>query len=384
MRTRSKGIQLADDGSRIVNKQYRGERIFERLGQVSQDEAEAWLRRRQDELDTRRANELRQGDEQLFRAAAGKYLIECKEAPDVRTLDNISAHILLLNHWIGDLALRDVCNDALAPFKADRLAGIGRDGKPVRQVKPSTVNRSLEVVRTVMNRAARVWRSNGKPWLSTSPLIEMLDEEQTKRKPYPITWAEQAALLPKLPVHLQRMVLFALNTGARDDNVCALRWEWEVPVPELGRSVFLIPSAEFKGKRSHVLILNDAAWSVVEDCRGAHDEFVFVWRRERVVNVDLEPAMEYGPVGTMNNTGFQEARRAAGLPKVRVHDLRHTFGQRLRDAGVSEEDRALLLGHAIAGMPQHYATATIARLVETANKVATTRDRVTLLRVVNG
>ena len=38
----------------------------------------------------------------------------------------------------------------------------------------------------------------------------------------------------------------------------------------------------------------------------------------------------------------------------------HTFGQRLRDAGVSEEDRALLLGHAIAGMPQHYAAATIA------------------------
>jgi len=69
---------------------------------------------------------------------------------------------------------------------------------------------------------------------------------------------------------------------------------------------------------------------------------------------------------------------------VRVHDLRHTFGQRLRDAGVAEEDRALLLGHAIQGMPQHYATATIARLVEAANKVQETRDRTTLLRVVNG
>jgi integrase len=31
-----------------------------------------------------------------------------------------------------------------------------------------------------------------------------------------------------------------------------------------------------------------------------------------------------------------------------MHDLGHTFGQRLRDAGVSAEDRALLLGHAIA------------------------------------
>lgn len=69
---------------------------------------------------------------------------------------------------------------------------------------------------------------------------------------------------------------------------------------------------------------------------------------------------------------------------MRVHDLRHTFGQRLRDAGVAAEDRALLLGHAIEGMPQHYATATVARLVEAANKAPLTFDRTTLRRVVNG
>ena len=51
---------------------------------------------------------------------------------------------------------------------------------------------------------------------------------------------------------------------------------------------------------------------------------------------------------------------------------------------MSEEDRALLLGHAMDDMPQHYASATVARLVEAANKVANTRDRTTLLRVVNG
>jgi hypothetical protein len=49
-----------------------------------------------------------------------------------------------------------------------------------------------------------------------------------------------------------------------------------------------------------------------------------------------------------------------------------------------EEDRALLLGHVIAGMPQHYATATIARLVDVANRVKESRDRATVLRVVNG
>jgi integrase len=136
----------------------------------------------------------------------------------------------------------------------------------------------------------------------------------------------------------------------------------ERKVPELKRSVFVIPAADFKSQRPHVVVLNDVAWRIVEECRGQHDEFVFVWGRERVKNIDEEPAMTYRPIDTMNNNGFQKARRAAGLERVRVHDLRHTFGQRLREAGVAQEDRALLLGHAIAGMPQHYATATIARL----------------------
>ena len=375
MRTRTKGIQLASDGSRSVDKQYQGTRIFERLGKVTQDEAESWLRHRQSELDAERANLLRCGDQQLFAAAAQKYLIE-SERKKLRSLETVAYHVSLLLPYVGSMALVDVCNDSLQPFIDERL--------DEDEVKPSTVNRTLEVARTIMNRAARLWRTNGKPWLATAPLIEMLDEKATRRQPYPITWQQQANLLPRLPVHLQRMVLFALSTGARDANVCRLRWDWERPVPELGRSVFVIPPAEFKTNRTHVLILNDAAWSIVEACRGLHPDFVFTYRRERVKNHHLAPAMDYKPVATMNNTAFQNARAAAGLERMRVHDLRHTFGQRLRDAGVPEEDRALLLGHAIEGMPQHYATATIARLVEMANKVKETFDRTTLLRVVNG
>lgn len=70
---------------------------------------------------------------------------------------------------------------------------------------------------------------------------------------------------------------------------------------------------------------------------------------------------------------------------MRVHDLRHTFGQRLRNAGVYEEDRNLLLGHSVEGeMSQLYATATLERLLQAANSVLTTRDRTMVLRVVNG
>ena len=86
----------------------------------------------------------------------------------------------------------------------------------------------------------------------------------------------------------------------------------------------------------------------------------------------------------MNNTSWQNARRALGLSKVRVHDLRHTFGARLRAAGVSDEDRAALLGHACHAMPALYASPDICRLTALANRVLERTATVTVLRVANG
>jgi hypothetical protein len=64
-----------------------------------------------------------------------------------------------------------------------------------------------------------------------------------------------------------------------------------------------------------------------------------------------------------------KARRRAGLPMVRVHDLKHTFGRRLRAAGVSFEDRQDLLGHLSQRITTHYSAADLERLVIAANRV---------------
>ena len=151
-----------------------------------------------------------------------------------------------MQNYIGDLEPRQVHDQTLERFVQARLA----DG-----ASATTINRSLEVVRTILNRAARSYRDlDGRPWLEgLPPLITMLPENP--RSPYPITWQEQDALFRRLPPHLACMALFTINTGLRDSNVCGLQWEWEVKVPELGRSVFVIPAEAFKTKRPHVVIL---------------------------------------------------------------------------------------------------------------------------------
>jgi integrase len=354
--TRAPGITVDGRGHRTIDKEHRGERIFARLGFASQDDAERRLAREIERLELQL--ERRIHARPLFSDCANRFLLESKYK---RSASDIAWHVRMLLRHVGHLEVRKVHDDTLRPFLDARLA---------EGVTATTVNRSLEVVRAILQRAARAYRDeDGLPWLEIAPpLITMLPENP--RLPYPVSWDEQDRILRRLPAHLARMALFAVNTGVRDSNLCGLRWSWEVPVAELGRSVFVIPREAFKSRRAHVVILNDAAWSIVESQRGRHADWVFAYRGK--------------PVRSMNNTAWQRARREAGLPRVRVHDLRHTFATRLRAAGVHEEDRAALLGHACRSMPEHYASADVRRLVRLANRVLDRVETTTILRVANG
>jgi integrase len=105
---------------------------------------------------------------------------------------------------------------------------------------------------------------------------------------------------------------------------------------------------------------------VVYERRGKHPEFVFTYKGEHLFN--------------MLNSAWQRARVRAKLPGFRVHDLRHTFGHRLRAAGVGFEDRQDLLGHKSERITTHYSAPDVARLIEAAEKVCERRPN-TVLRV---
>jgi integrase len=110
-----------------------------------------------------------------------------------------------------------------------------------------------------------------------------------------------------------------------------------------------------KNGEEGLVVLNRVASSVIDSVRGEHEEYVFAYRGRSI--------------GTMHNTGRQEARKRAGLAHVRVHDLKHTFGRRLRAAGVSFEDRQDLLGHRSGRITTHYSAAELANLIDAAKKV---------------
>ena len=52
-----------------------------------------------------------------------------------------------------------------------------------------------------------------------------------------------------------------------------------------------------------------------------------------------------------------------------VHNLRHSFGRRLRGAGVPLETRKLLLGHTNGDITTHYSAAELGELLDAVQKI---------------
>lgn len=97
------------------------------------------------------------------------------------------------------------------------------------------------------------------------------------------------------------------------------------------------------------------AAAIVNGRRGIDRVYVFTFRGR--------------PITRMLTSAWKRARQRVGLPHVRVHDLKHTFGRRLRAAGVNFEDRQDLLGHRSGRVTTHYSAAELARLLEAAESV---------------
>ncbi|MBP6701217.1 MAG: tyrosine-type recombinase/integrase [Halioglobus sp.] len=323
-----------------IEKQVLGQKLFESTGTSDLEKAELMLARRIEEV--RQATVFGERPQRIFREAATRYLEENMHLASIK--DN-ATHLKQLDPYIGNLTLRQVHMGTLQPF----IAAKRQQGR-----KNKSINLALAVVRRILNLSARLWRDeNGLTWLESAPLIPLLPLTDA-RKPYPLSWDEQQALFRALPDHLSRMCLFKVNTGCRDQEVCQLRWDWEIRVPELETSVFLIPAEWVKNREDRLVVLNRIAKSVVDSVRGQHGDFVFTYKSR--------------PVEHINNSAWKRCRRALDLP-VRVHDLKHTFGRRLRAAGVPLETRKILLGHRNGDITSHYSAPELEELIEAANRV---------------
>ena len=225
-----------------------------------------------------------------------------------------------------DKYLRDV---PLGQINRELLDNI-MDARLAEGVTNSTANRTMEIVRAVLRRAAFEWE-----WLDRVPRVRMLPEPEHRIRW--LTRIEAERLMVELPSHLAAMVRFTLETGLRRRNVAELEWS-QVDIER--RCAWIHPD-QAKARKAIPVPLTATAVFVLRQQTGKHPRYVFTYRGNRV----KQP----------NSYAWRHALDRVGIKDFRWHDLRHTWASWHMQAGTPMHVLQELGGWSCAEMVKRYA-----------------------------
>lgn len=168
-----------------IDKQIDGIRMVESCATSDLAEAERLLTHRLEEIRKSKLYGIR--PTRTLGQAAEKYLTDYEHKKSIAR-DGYAVKAVF-EHVDPGILIDRVHNGTFDVYKSARASA---------GIKPGTINRDLAAIRRILNLAARVWRhDNGLAWLETSPLLEMVPDDDA-RKPYPLTWDEQTKLFKEL------------------------------------------------------------------------------------------------------------------------------------------------------------------------------------------
>jgi integrase len=245
--------------------------------------------------------------------------------------------IIFRNHLIpafGEMKVNEISRQAVMAMVTAKVAA---------GYKPGTVNRILANLKVVLSKAVD-WEVGGltenvakrvKPLRDKTHMDRFLSAAEAERLMVAIKKSQSPMLKYIIP--------FLLFTGARKREALDARWEfvslerasWTIPLSKSGKPRF-VPLSEpavtilLKAKASANLMMNEPCpWVFPNPLTGKPYTSIY------------EP--------------WNLCRRAAGLPDVRIHDLRHSFASALVNRGMTLLDVKEALGHANIVTTQRYA-----------------------------
>jgi integrase len=211
----------------------------------------------------------------------------------------------------------------------------------VREKHKYQANRIVETVRAIFSWSAKSIDNKVNFWPVENPArnVELSDEDERDRFLQPDELVKFDNELKKEPHRdLRDFLTLALATGARKSNVLAMRWSdisveranWHIPITKSGEAydVHLTPaSLQVLGRRRRET--PDA-------------EYIFPSRGKSGHVIELKKQ-------------WDRFRKRAGIPDIRIHDLRRTKGSYLAISGASLQKIGQVLGHRSLGSTEIYA-----------------------------
>lgn len=304
-----------------------GERVCESTGTSNRRKAETIERQRREELNDRRQRIPQMNLAITFGALTARFIAEGMSTP--YSLDRLQ-HLL---PFFADIPVRDINQSLTRKYRQERYAGR-------ESLKPATVNRDLSVLRRVLNWGAE------EGIITANPLGKLRLERERRTKRPVMSVREEQLLLTHAPVHLQRIIRCALDTGMRRGEILTQRWE-DV---DFDNRILHVSHSKTPEGESRVVPLTARLHDMLASFRKSRG-IVFTYSP----STRTTPAPENGggepadassgnPIKIVKTTWAASLRRA-GLRHFRFHDLRHTANTRLMLAGVLQEIRREIIGH---------------------------------------
>lgn len=240
-----------------------------------------------------------------------------------------------LKAFFGKKKLRSITHGDLERYKTHRLKtpvvvgrntrGTKKEGKP--QTRPrsiATVHRELSFMRRILNVALSSGWILRNPFEQGEPLIKPGDEKPRERI---LSRDEEEKLLAvctdSWKAHLRPIIIMALDTGMRRGEMFKLNWS-DI---DFENGLITIEAFNTKTMRQRQVAMTDRL--------AAELRHLFEYRSDESV---------FG-ISTSCKTAFNKAKKLAGLPDLRFHDLRHTHATRLVAAQMPLSEVGRVLGH---------------------------------------
>ena len=208
-------------------------------------------------------------------------------------------------------------------------------------LKGATINREVGLLSSAINRARFDW-----DWVIPNPAQSMRESEGEGRRVF-LTREQFDALVAaaasqKRAPYLADLITAAVMTGCRRGELLGLEWSRV----DLEANTFRLGAADTKAGKARLVAINRVAREALlrrREYRAKHcpdGPWVFCARKgKRIEGI---------------KTSFHHARKGAGLAGFRFHDLRHTCGSWLAQAGVPQGHIAQVLGHSTLRMSERY------------------------------
>ena len=269
------------------------------------------------------------GEEKTLREMMDKYMKE-HSLPKKASSERDTSSLTHLLPFFGENIVSEITPKLINQYKATRRA---------EGASPCTINRELALMKHSFNLAMGEWE-----WLRESPLQKISMEKEPPPRDRWLTHEEEQRLLAVCPLWVKEIVILAMETGCRKEEILSLEWT----SVDLFKRVMVILGKKTGNRRT--IPLTQKAFEVLKEkekirvkVRSIREDLVFTHPVGQRVNIHTL------------RTAFEDALKKAKIDGFRFHDLRHTFASRLAQMGTDPYAIQKLMGHKTFTTTQGYA-----------------------------